>query len=175
MIHVLIWALATVDAGLVGFRDAAGRNASIAKGGLYRRGVMRGIVLGQVMIILAGTVILVAHLVSPSAAQVWAAHDRAALNMASIYLPYALVVIAALGIYAVSNPDISSLATVLVLGPFTAVRPLVIAAGGILAVARDGLGPATPSVMAACLVMLALHRLMAARWRSYDPVDGDLP
>ena len=57
MIPLLLWFLATVDAAFIGYREAAGRNALIDKRAYYRNAMLRGAALGQIAVLLAGSLI----------------------------------------------------------------------------------------------------------------------
>src|SRR5437667_1042693 len=57
MIPVLLWLMATVDAGFIGYREAASRSALIDKRAWYRRAMLRGALFGQAAVIIAGIAI----------------------------------------------------------------------------------------------------------------------
>lgn len=168
MIAALIWTLVTLDTGFVGFRVATGRSGRIDKRAHYRRGVARGLVAGQIAVAIAAAAIAVAVASSTDPTSAWESHLAAGRDLAAVYGPYAAAVLASLAIYAIPNPDISSLATVLVLGPFTAIRPLVIVAGAAWTIANRGPGVETGSVVIACGLVVALEPVLSGRWRGID-------
>ena len=55
---LLLWLLATVESAFIGYRDAAGRSALIDKRHYYRRALLRGALMGQIAVAIAGTVAL---------------------------------------------------------------------------------------------------------------------
>ncbi|MEM1032536.1 MAG: hypothetical protein AAGN82_19475 [Myxococcota bacterium] len=171
VIPIAMYGLASLDAAFAGFRIAAGRNPLLEKRRYYARAVGRGWFVGQGVILLVAVTIAATHLLAVAPQAVWQAHLRAGGDMLWWYLPYAVLVLSALVVYAAPDPDVSSLATVLVLGPFTAARPLVIVAGGTFALVRRGFSGAGTSVVIACGAMLALQPLLARRWRHRAPLE----
>ena len=65
---LILYLLATCDAAFSGYRAAAGRNGLLFKRCFYFRAMMRGVLLGQVAVVLAGSVatVLVVAAASPS-------------------------------------------------------------------------------------------------------------
>lgn len=127
---VLLYGLATLLSGFVGFRDAAGRNGKIDKRSYYRRGVIRAVLLGQVLLITLG--------VLGWLAVGWgglASFAPTAWRAAMIYLPYTAVVLLAFLPYAVPHWEVRSLVTVAVLGPLTLLQPVVVVLGWLVAIA----------------------------------------
>ncbi|MCP2168187.1 oxidoreductase [Goodfellowiella coeruleoviolacea] len=133
--------LAALDGAFAGFRSSAGRTGLIR----HRRGdvvaAARGCrtvllllvpVLGGVLAdVLGGAVLGGAVLggdVLGGAARV-APYLRAGQVMLAVYLPYAAVVLAALAGHALLDWRRRFLATALVLGPGTLIRPVVVLAG----------------------------------------------
>ncbi|MDQ3818024.1 MAG: hypothetical protein M3362_10060 [Acidobacteriota bacterium] len=64
MIALVLWALATVDAAFIGYREAAGRSALIDKRAYYRRAMIRGALFGQIAVGVAGAIIAVMFILS---------------------------------------------------------------------------------------------------------------
>ena len=128
---LLLWLLATVDSAFIGYRDAAGRSALIDKRHYYRRALLRGALMGQIAVAIAGTVALGMLATSAEPARLFATLDSVAMRMLMIYVPYALILIATFFVRAIPSVDIRSITSVLVFGPFTLIRPLVVLAGAI--------------------------------------------
>jgi hypothetical protein len=160
--------LALLDGTLCGFRAAAGRSGLTRKRAYYARAMRRAFLTVAatelVFVTIAGALWLASGDRDALVAD-FAAAGRAALF---VYGPYATLVLAALTLWAIPALDVRTLATVTILGPFTMIRPLVVAAGTIAAVwAR----PRAEVMVLACVVALAMGGL--ERWlaRAYrvDP------
>ena len=162
---LLLWLLATVDSAFIGYRDAAGRSALIDKRHYYRRALLRGALMGQIAVAIAGTVALAMLATSGQPAQLLATLDSVAMRMLMIYVPYALILIATFFVRAIPSVDIRSITSVLVFGPFTLIRPLVVLAGaiwGFLAAPTAGVALLLVLVVTLMLGMeFALDRLRA--------------
>lgn len=125
-----LWILGTlvlVDGTLCGFRAAAGRNPRIFLWPYYASSMKRAGVLALVIISLyLALALLLSEFVG---AELLLELEGIAARMVRFYGLYATCVLAALALYLVGQLDVSVLATVLILGPFTLVRPVVIVAG----------------------------------------------
>jgi hypothetical protein len=126
---VLLSLLAITDAAFAGFRASAGRNARIFKRDYYARSMLRGALCGIVLVALLGALTWLSIAISPNAAHLYAELLAVGERMLWIFVPYAGLVLTALVVYAVSDYDLRALATVAILGPFTLIRPWVIALG----------------------------------------------
>lgn len=111
--------LLALDAGFAGYRAAAGRNPRVRKLAWYRRAVLRGLVAGAVLD--AVVVALVLGLGIDAKA--------AGVAMLQVFAPFAIAVIVSMLLWFSRSLDVRVLASVLVLGPFTLLRPVVIVAG----------------------------------------------
>ena len=131
MTILLLWLLATVDSTFIGYRDAAGRNALIDKRGYFRRAMLRGAVAGQIAVAIVGLAAVGMLATTPQPARLFAAFEQAATRMLIVYVPYALILTITFFIRAIPSVDIRSITSVLVFGPFTLIRPLVVLAGAI--------------------------------------------
>jgi hypothetical protein len=87
--------------------------------------------------------------------------------MLTIYLPYGVLVLRALGVYALLNWRLGYLASALILGPFTLARPAIAAAGAAyVATTAPGMaGKLTPILAVA--VILTVEPLAGRLW--YTP------
>lgn len=152
MTILLLWLLATVDSALIGYRDAAGRNALIEKRDYYRRAMIRGALIGQLAVTIVGVVAVVMLLVSPQPAALFASVEKVATRMLIVYVPYALILMLTFVVRAAPSVDIRSITSVLVFGPFTLIRPLVVLAGAIYGL----LAEPTPAILLLVLLILVL-------------------
>ena len=131
MIPVFLWLLATIDSALIGYREAAGRNALIDKSAYYRHALVRGALLGQVAVLIVGAITAVALASANDARALFSNIESVGARMLIIYVPYALILLITFCIRALPSVDIRSITSVLIFGPFTFIRPLVVLAGGI--------------------------------------------
>lgn len=122
----LLFVLATIDGTLIGHHAAIGANPLVNKGSYWVRACLRGFAASQASLALVGAVTCVAFGMSADRASLWADAEVAATAMSWVFLPYAALVLAALGFYLTPY---KALANILVLGPFTLLRtPLVVGA-----------------------------------------------
>jgi hypothetical protein len=147
---VVLWMLATLDAAFVGFREAAGRSGIVRKRSYYRRAMARAALVGQGALAFTGLVALVFLLGSADPSTVAASYEQAANRMLYALVPYASVVLGSLAIRKIPVVDVQALMNVTILGPFTALRPLVLVAGVVLALS------AAPRIEVAILSALGI-------------------
>ena len=131
MTILLLWLLATVDSTFIGYRDAAGRNALIDKRAYFRRAMLRGAVAGQIAVAIVGLAAVGMLATTPQQVRLFETFEQAATRMLIVYVPYALILTITFFIRAIPSVDIRSITSVLVFGPFTLIRPLVVLAGAI--------------------------------------------
>lgn len=161
--------LALFDAMLSGFRAAAGRDGRIDKRTYVRRAVGRGLVFGTVVI--GANALFVAVLVAtaddPQAA--WRTFVDAGRTIVLVFAGFAAATTAAVAFWLSPVAETRVLATVIVLGPLTLIRPWVIAAGLAVAVLGTGDPRVAVAAMTAGGSMLALEhwlgRAYADAWR----------
>jgi hypothetical protein len=171
MTLVLLGVLAFIDGVLCGFRAAAGRNPRIFLWNYYGASMRRGAVFTIATIVFFLLEGLGLRAVGGEAA--WASLIATADKLVLVYGIFATLVLAALGLYLSSSFDLGVLASVLVLGPFTLVRPLVILAGAAWAAwTADHLGAAIMSV-AAGLVMANYERILTFGRPPWRGLEGD--
>lgn len=171
MTLVLLGVLVLVDGALCGFRAAAGRNPRLFLGGYYATSMLRG-ARAAVLIIGAFFVASLA-LRAGGGDALWASLVATAAQLVLVYGVFATLVIAALALYLVGSFDLGVLASVLVLGPFTLARPLVIVAGALWAASTSTTVAAGALSVLAGLVMANFERLLelgAPPWRG---LEGD--
>ncbi len=131
MIPVFLWLLATIDSAFTGYREAAGRNALIDKRAYYRRALIRGALLGQVAVLIVGVITAVTLIVSNDARALFTNMESVGARMLTVYVPYALILLITFLVRAFPSVDIRSITSVLIFGPFTFIRPVVVLAGAV--------------------------------------------
>src|SRR3712207_6354977 len=114
MIALLLWALATVDAAFIGYREAAGRSALINKGTYYRRAMIRGALLGQIAVIIVGVATAVMLIISPEPLALIHELEEVGSRMLTVYIPYALIILIAFAVRAAPSVDLRSITSVLI-------------------------------------------------------------
>src|SRR5258708_16703451 len=130
---LLLYALATVDGALVGYRVASGRSALVDKGSYYWRSILRGALLVQPAIGVAVFVAVLLLLVASDSGRLTLELVGMCQRMLQVYVPYAVVVLVMVALRAVPSTDLRVATSVTVLGPATALRPYVMVAGVLLA------------------------------------------
>lgn len=159
MILVLLGVLALVDGAFCGFRASAGRNPRIFLWPYYATAMRRGLAFAVVFVVVfLGAGLAVRFGVSQA---MWSALEIAASSMVQVYGVYATLVLAALALYGFGAFDLSVLATVIVLGPFTLIRPLVILGGAIYGASRTDDPIVWVFAIAAAFVMMSFERIIA--------------
>jgi hypothetical protein len=164
--------LVLLDGLLVGFRAAAGTNGRIRKARFYVGAQALGLAAAAVVVGAGWALALGLAARDPSLV---AAVESAATPAVSLVAAYASLALVALALYAVTafvwrSIEIRTLCSVLVLGPFTLLRPFVALCALALGVA------AAPRWEIACLAVFgavgvgaiepALHRMHARRARA---------
>jgi hypothetical protein len=161
--------LAVCDATLAGFRAASGRDGRIAKRRRSRLALIRGAAAGLAIVALnvALAFALVATASDPDAT--WRAFAAAGTDATWIFGAFATLTLAAIALWFVPIPEVRLLPTLVILGPLTLVRPLVICGGLAWAATRSTEPRVWIAAAAAGVSMLALEPLLAraytAAWR----------
>jgi hypothetical protein len=162
MIAGVLWLLATVDSAFIGYREAAGRNALIRKRAYFRRALIRGALFGQVAVLVVGVITAIALVTSSDAAALLSKFETIGARMLMVYVPYAVVLLITFCIRAVPSVDIRSITSVLVFGPFTFIRPLVVLAGAVWGVVAAPGGITIAVTMLIVSLMLGLEYALRA-------------
>jgi len=126
---LILYLLALLDGLLCGLRASMGRCPLIRKRGYYARSLLRGMVGGQIISTLALVALLLTAALSSHRDALRTDLELAAGRMLRIFVPYAALVLFNLALRLVPSTDIRSSTSVLMLGPLTAIRPLVMTAG----------------------------------------------
>lgn len=165
----LLAILVVFDAGLAGFRAAAGRDGRIAKGAYFRAAVARSFVGALGVLALNAAIVALLVVTASSTDAAWATMTEAAELCVWIFGGFATVTLAAFAFWFSPIEEYRLLSTIIVLGPLTLIRPLIII-GGLAAVCL-----ATPDVrvivaaVIACVTMLTFEHVVgrahAERWR----------
>lgn len=158
MIAGLLWLLATVDSAFIGYREAAGRNALIDKGTYFRHALIRGALFGQLAVLLVGVITAMALVVSGNAAELFSKFELVGARMLTVYIPYAIIILITFCIRAVPSVDIRSITSVLIFGPFTFIRPLIVLAGAVWGVL------AAPSAITIAVTVLIVSLMLGLEY-----------
>jgi hypothetical protein len=126
---ILLYVLATIDGALVGYRLAGGRSALVDKRSYYRRSILRGALLVQPAIGVAAFVVVLLLMVATDSGQLTRELVAMGGRMLQVYVPYAALVLGTLALRAVPSINLRVATSVTVLGPATALRPVVMVAG----------------------------------------------
>jgi hypothetical protein len=156
----LLLLLAVADGAFAGFRSSAGRTGLIRHRRSDYRAAMRGAGLAGALLapVLA---VMCAEAVRPARLEDLA---RAGTAMLAIYGPSALVVLIALGGYTVLSWRLRYLASALVLGPFTLLRPAVAILGAAVGAAESQDAIVAVSVVLSVAAVLAVEPLAGRLW-----------
>jgi L-asparagine transporter-like permease len=158
MIVFLLWLLATLDSAFIGYREAAGRNALIEKKAYYRRALIRGALVGQLAVLIAGVIAAIALASSDNPRELFGQLESIGARMLLVYIPYALIILIALSIRALPSVDIRSITSTLIFGPFTFIRPLVVFLGAVWGIL------AAPGAVTVALVVLIVCLMLGLEW-----------
>ena len=154
MIAGLLWLLATVDSAFIGYREAAGRNALIQKRAYFRRALLRGALFGQLAVLIVGVITALALATSSDGTALFSKFELIGARMLTVYVPYALIILITFCIRAVPSVDIRSITSVLIFGPFTFIRPLIVLAGAVWGVV------AAPSALTVAITVLIVSLML---------------
>ncbi|MBI3475335.1 MAG: hypothetical protein HY010_06360 [Acidobacteria bacterium] len=125
----VLYLLATTDCALCAYRVAAGRCALIEKASYYRSAVQRGIIFAQAGCAISGAILLVMLLATAEKQVLVDDLIHASNRMLTVYVPYAVLVLGTLTLRLIPSTDIRAATSVMILGPMTALRPIVEIAG----------------------------------------------
>ena len=158
MIALLLWALATIDAACIGYREAAGRNGLIDKRAYYRHAMIRGALFGQIAVLIAAASGAVLLILSPEPWALVGQFQEVGTRMVQVYIPYALIILLAFAVRVLPSVDLRSITSVLIFGPFTLIRPIVVIAGAVWGVLS------APSISTLSLGILVLFLMLGLEW-----------
>jgi len=159
-----LYLLALLDGLLCGLRASMGRCPLIRKRGYYTRASIRGIIGAQIISTLALIVLLLTAAFSTHRGALRADLEVAATHMLWIFLPYAALVLFNLGLRLLPSTDIRSATSVFMLGPLTAIRPLVMVAGILYGISASRL--LATRLLALFILVLMLSLEFALNYRA---------
>ena len=171
MIAALLWLLATIDSAFIGYREAAGRSALIDKRAYYRHALFRGAIFGQLAVLIVGVITAVALVSSSNISALYSSIEVVGARMLMVYVPYALILLITFCIRALPSVDIRSITSVLIFGPFTFIRPLVVLAGALWGVAGAPSVATIALTMVIVCLMLSLEAILS--WLRSRGLIGD--
>jgi hypothetical protein len=173
----LLYLLALLDGVLCGLRTSMGRYPLIRKRWYYVRASMRGILAAQLVSFLALGALVLVLLVTPHLNELRPDLEAAAGRMLRIFLPYAALVLGSLAMRALPSTDIRSATSVFLLGPSTAIRPLVMIAGVVYGVSRSRLVETWVLGAIILALMLSLEYFLNAwmAWRQMREIARLIP
>ena len=158
-VAITLIGLALLDGAFAGFRASLGRTGLINHRKSDYQAAWRGAGLVGVLltpVISAAGAGLLAH---PARLGQYA---RAGKAMLEVYGPYALLMLTALACYAALNWRLKYLATALILGPFTLLRPVIVILGGALGLAQSN-NPAVAVLAGLSVVAVSVVEPLAGR------------
>jgi hypothetical protein len=160
-VAIALLALALLDGSFAGFRSSAGRTGLID----HRRsdyqaarrgaGLVCGLLAPVIAAICADVFVHPAHLDD---------YTRAGVAMLAIYGPYALLVLITLACYATLNWQLRYLASALILGPLTLLRPGIAILGAALGAARGGDAAVAAAAGLSAIAVLTVEPLAGRLW-----------
>ena len=169
MIELQLASLILVDGLLAGFRSGAGRNPRIYLRRYYRDCMVRAALLAGLVIL----VFLALSQLCPAAD--WCDLRAAGARMLELVTLFAWVGLVALSVYLWNIHEMTVLATVILLGPMTLLRPLVILAAGVYAVMGAQSIFTVVFTTLACLTMLSFERLLELGNPPWQRLPGAKP
>ncbi len=160
-IAAVLFILAMVDGSFAGFRSSAGRTGLISHRRSDCQAARRGAGLACALLapVMAG--VCADAITSPAHLDDYA---RTGTAMLAIYGPYALVVLIALACYATLSWQLRYLASALILGPLTLLRPAVAILGAALGAALSNDIVAAAAACLSVIAVLAVEPLAGRLW-----------
>jgi hypothetical protein len=143
--------LALVDGACAGFRSSAGRTGLIDHRSADRHAGRRGGTLVAILLSPAMALTCIVVIIDPAST---GPYLRAGKIMLAVYAPYALAVLAALAVFATLDWRKRYLASAVILGPFTFIRPALVVTGAVIAIATTrNIAVAITTVLAVIAVL----------------------
>lgn len=169
-IIIQLYILATLDTMFSGICAASGRDARINKRFYFAKAMLIGIAWGQVACATGLVILAVAAYTSGDPQAIVQEMTAVGLRMASVYRPYAIVILITFAIWAFPSVDVRSTTCTIAFGPLTLIRPAVVVLGiawGLM------LKPSLPVVLSAILIamIMAPFRFWLNLW--FSRRDGD--
>ena len=166
-----LYVLALLDGLLCGARVAMGRSAVIRKRVYYVRAQVKGLAGAQIVSTIALGALLLVSAQSAHRAALRADLEAAAGRMLWIFLPYAALVLGNILLRLLPSTDIRSATSVMMLGPLTAIRPLIMIAGVLYGISKSTLWETRVLGLFILTLMLSLElvlNFLAARQQARE-------
>jgi hypothetical protein len=107
-----------------------------------------------------GVITAIAIVTASDSTALFSKFELVGARMLTVYVPYALIILITFCIRAVPSVDIRSITSVLIFGPFTFIRPLVVLAGAVWGVvAAPGVTTIAITVLIVSLMLGLEHSL----------------
>ena len=155
-------ALGLFDAALSGFRAFAGRSARIDKRRYYARALALGALSGCVLAAAVGAAAGLVGAYTSAPAEYLSALDATSARMTALFAPLAAALALLLAVRAVPSADARSLASTLVFGPITLLRPAILVCGCAWALGWPVRLDVAALVGSACAGLLLVERCLRA-------------
>jgi hypothetical protein len=152
-----LYLLSMLDGLLCGVRISMGRCALIHKRSYYGRAIVRGLLGAQVISTIALLVLLAMAALFPHQEELGTDLQAAATRMLWIFVPYAAAVVGSLALRLIPSTDLRSATSVFALGPFTAIRPVVMIVGVCYGIAGSRLAETRLLGLFVLLLLLSLE------------------
>jgi hypothetical protein len=156
-----LFALAILDGAFAGFRSSVGRTGLINHRQADRQAARRGAWLGCLLLAPAITLCTCDILIHRARIT---GYTQAGEAMLAVYAPYALIVVGALTCYAVLGWRQRYLASAVILGPLTLLRPAVAVLGVVAAAAAGRDLVVTACAALSVIAVLAVEPIADRRW-----------
>jgi len=161
VIALALTLMTLTDGACSGLRAGLGRTGLINHKAIDRRGAAVGTAIAA-LILIPCTAISLHDLATDEHAA--SAYLRAGHVMLTVFIPFAVVVLAALAAYATLNWRKKYLAMAVILGPCTFARPIVAGAAAIAGAAVSDRVETTVAIAVATIGLLCIEPLMGMRW-----------
>lgn len=161
-----LFTLAILDGSFAGFRSSAGRTGLISHRQSDLQAARRGAGLACVLLAPAIAMVCADVFAHPGRLD---DYTRAGTAMMAVYGPYALLTLIALACYATLNWRLKYLASALILGPFTLIRPGVALVGAALGAALGNDTVVAVAVALSVVAVLAVEPLADRLWYARTP------
>lgn len=162
-VAILLAVLAVFDFTLAGFRAAAGRDGRIRKMPMFREALTRGFVWGIAIVAVQSAIVGI--MVATGDDGTWPAFVDAGRDAVLVFGVFATATAGALAFWFAPAQQLRLMPTLIVLGPLTLLRPLVIAGGLAWAAVRSSEPRVWIVAIVAGVSMLAAERILGVPYR----------
>jgi hypothetical protein len=152
------------DGLLAGFRAAAGRSGRLDNRVYYTGAMMRALGWSAVVVVLHAGLVAALVVTSASPSETWVHFVAEGATLVHVFGVFATLVLLAFGFYFAPFADFRVLTNVVVFGPLTLARTLVIVAGLGVVVVRNPDARTAIAAASAAVSMIGLERFLARRY-----------